>query len=183
MNIAFLIIFIASSVVLLVTKPEAYLSALLSGAESSLALCFTLAVIYTVWLGLLNVAKDAGLTRALARGMKPVTSRLFRTKNEGALDKISVNLSANFLGMGGAATPAGVSAMKLLDGKDEKYSRAMLFVVNCSGLQILPATVIALREKFGSVSSYDIILPVLLSCLVSLLVGMLLVRVIYGRKK
>ena len=63
------------------------------------------------------------------------------------------------------------------------YSQAMLFVVNCAGLQLLPATVISLREKFGSASSYDVLVPVLLSSLLSLAVGALLVKLVYGRKK
>ena len=93
-------------------------------------------------------------------------------------------MSANLLGMGGAATPAGISAMNLLGAAERPdYSRAMLFVVNCAGLQLLPATVISLREKFGAASSYDVILPIFLSSLLSLAVGALLVKLFLGRKR
>ena len=88
------------------------------------------------------------------------------------------------LGMGGAATPAGISAMNLLDAAENRdYAQAMLFVVNCVSVQLLPTTVISLREKYGSSSSYDVILPVLLSSALALVVGALLVRLILGRKR
>ena len=117
-----------------------------SGAERAVSLCITLAAVYAVWLGILQVAEDAGALRGLARGMKPLTKKLFRTENESALEKIVVNLSANLLGMGGAATPAGISAMRLLGAEENaRYSRAMLFAVNCAGLQLFPTTVVSLR--------------------------------------
>ena len=169
MNVLFFAVFFASALAVLLRAPEAFLPALLSGAESALKLGATLA---------------AKLTRALAKGVKPVTSRLFRVKDEKTLGHIAVNMSANLLGMGGAATPAGISAMNLLGAAERPdYSRAMLFVVNCAGLQLLPATVISLREKFGAASSYDVILPIFLSSLLSLAVGALLVKLFLGRKR
>ncbi|HIY77550.1 MAG TPA: hypothetical protein H9728_00745 [Candidatus Borkfalkia excrementavium] len=184
MNIAFLILFLASSVLIVIRSPSAFLPALLEGAQNALALGVTLAAVYTVWMGFLKIAEDAGITRGMARGLKPLTSRLFGTKKEDALGKIAVNLSANMLGMGGAATPAGVSAMRLLgEEKGSGYSQAMLFVVNCVSIQILPTTVVSLREKYGSASSYDVILPVLIASAASLLFAVLLVRLFYGRKK
>ena len=183
MNIAFLILFLASSVLIVLRSPSAFLPALLEGAQNALALGVTLAAVYTVWMGFLKIAEDAGITRGMARGLKPLTSRLFGTKKEDALGKIAVNLSANMLGMGGAATPAGVSAMRLLGEKGSGYSQAMLFVVNCVSIQILPTTVVSLREKYGSASSYDVILPVLIASAASLLFAVLLVRLFYGRKK
>lgn len=184
MNVLFFAVFFASALAVLLRVPEAFLPALLSGAESALKLGATLAAVYTVWLGFLKIAEDAKLTRALAKGLKPVTSRLFRVKDEKTLGHIAVNMSANLLGMGGAATPAGISAMNLLSAAERPdYSRAMLFVVNCAGLQLLPATVISLREKFGAASSYDVILPIFLTSLLSLAVGALLVKLFLGRKR
>lgn len=184
MNVLFFAVFFASALAVLLRAPETFLPALLSGAESALKLGATLAAVYTVWLGFLKIAEDAKLTRALAKRLKPVTSRLFRVKDENTLGHIAVNMSANLLGMGGAATPAGISAMNLLGAAERPdYSRAMLFVVNCAGLQLLPATVISLREKFGAASSYDVILPIFLSSLLSLAVGALLVKLFLGRKR
>ena len=184
MNVLFALVFLVSSAAVLLFSPESFLPALLSGAESALKLGVTLAAVYTVWLGFLKIAEDAKLTRALAKGLKPVTSRLFRVKDEETLGHIAVNMSANLLGMGGAATPAGISAMRRMEKSENKnYAQAMLFVVNCAGLQLLPVTVVSLREKFGSSSSYDVILPVMLSSLLALVLGAALVRVFCGAKK
>ena len=184
MNVLFLVVLIVCTALICVRDPSAFLPALLSGAERAVSLCFTLAAVYAVWLGILQVAEDAGALRGLARGMKPLTKKLFRTENESALEKIAVNLSANLLGMGGAATPAGISAMRRMERSENKnYAQAMLFVVNCAGLQLLPVTVVSLREKFGSASSYDVILPVMLASLFALVLGAALVRVFCGAKK
>lgn len=184
MNVLFLAVFLLSSAALVAEDPAAFLPALLGGAEKAVGLCLTLAAVYTVWLGLLRVAEDSGLLRGMARAVKPVTKKLFRTDDEEALGQIAVNLSANFLGMGGAATPAGVSAMKLL-GRSERteYARAMLFVINCAGLQLFPTTVISLRAGAGAASAYDVFLPILLSSAAALLLGAALVMLVYGRKK
>lgn len=183
MNILFLAVFIVCTALLCVRDAAAFLPALLAGAERAVTLCITLAAVYAVWLGILQNAEDAGALRGLARGMKPLTKKLFRAENESALEKIAVNLSANLLGMGGAATPAGISAMHLLGAeKDAEYSRAMLFAVNCAGLQIFPTTVVSLRASAGAASAYDVVLPILLSSLCALLAGASLVLFLYGRR-
>ena len=128
----------------------------------------------------MRVAQDAGLVRGLARGVRPLTSRLFATRNAAALDAAAVNLTANFLGMGSAATPAGLAAMKLLESTERPdYARAMLFAVNCAGVQLLPTTALAVRMGAGSAQPYDIVLPALLAECAALLVGAALVWLFY----
>ena len=184
MNFVFLAVFIACTLLLVVRDPAAFLPALLAGAGRAVGLCVTLAAVYAVWMGILQVAEDAGLLRGMARGMKPLTKRLFRAESGAALEQIAVNLSANLLGMGGAATPAGISAMNLLGAEQNaEYSRAMLFVVNCAGLQLFPTTVVSLRAAAGAVSAYDVVLPIFLSSLAALLFGAALVVLVYGRKR
>ena len=106
--------------------------------------------------------------------MLPLTRRLFGTKNDLALQNISVNLAANLCGMGGAATGAGIAAMRLLD--KERYAQEMFFVVNCAGLQFFPSTVLSLRVQAGSAAPLSVLLPALLASLFSLALGILLVR-------
>ena len=144
-----------------------------------MTLALSLAAAYAVWLGFLQIAEDAGFLRGMSRAMLPLTRRLFATKNEKALEQISVNLAANLCGMGGAATGAGVCAMRLLD--KERYAQEMFFVVNCAGLQLLPSTVLSLRVQAGSADSLSILLPALLASLASLLLGALLVRLFCRR--
>ena len=180
MNAIFLALFALSAGLLLVRDPAAFLPALLEGAGKAVSLGLTLAAVYVVWLGFLRVAEDAGLVRGLARGVRPLTSRLFATRNAAALDAAAVNLTANFLGMGSAATPAGLSAMKLLGSTERPdYARAMLFAVNCAGVQLLPTTALAVRMAAGSAQPYDIVLPALLASLTALLTGAALTRLFF----
>lgn len=181
MNVLFVAVFSASCLFVAWIDPAAFLPALLRGAEKAVALCVTLAAVYAVWLGFLKVAEHAGALRAVSRGLRPLTRRLFRTDDERALEQIAANLSANLLGMGGAATPAGIAAMRLLGTGDRaEYARAMLFAVNCAGFQLLPATVLALRAQSGAANPYSVYLPILLASLSALLLGAVLVRVVYG---
>lgn len=183
MNGLFFLLFLVSAALIAVRDPSAFLPALLDGAKDAIALCLTLAAIYAVWLGFLRIAQDAGLLRGMARLMKKPIRKLFHAEKEEAIEQIAVNLSANFLGMGGAATPAGIRAMELL-GQEQRsqYARAMLFVVNCSGFQLLPTTVLALRAQLSAASPYEIVFPIFLSTLCALLIGIALVKLVYGRK-
>ena len=184
MNAVYLAVFIAGAVLLAVRDPAAFLPALLGGAKNALALCATLACSYAVWMGFLKIAEDAGVLRGAAKLARPLLGRLLRTKDEEALEPVAVNLAANFLGMGGAATGAGVSAMNLLGRqKNAEYARAMFFVLNCSGLQLFSTTVLSLRAGCGSANPADTILPIFLSSLAAAVAGALLVFIIYGRKR
>ncbi|PWM51389.1 MAG: hypothetical protein DBX39_01895 [Bacillota bacterium] len=183
MNVIFVCIFVISGVLLILRDPAAFLPAMLEGSKNALMLGVTLAAVYAVWLGFLKIAEDAGLLKGFSKVLKPLTAKFFRTKDEKALEQISVNLAANLLGMGGAATGAGVCAMRLLDERGETYARAMFFVVNCAGVQLLPATVLSLRVQSGSAAPYDIVFPALLAALAALAIGAVLVRIVYGRKK
>ena len=182
MNVLFYTVFLLAAALVCVRDPSAFLPALLSGAGKAVAVCMTLAASYAVWMGFLKIAEDAGVLRVVTRRVKPLCKKLFRAEGNTALESAAVNLSANFLGMGGAATPAGISAMRLLGAERRaEYARAAFFVANCSGLQILPTTALALRVQAGSQNAYSVLVPVWLSCLCALLLGVLLVRLIYGR--
>lgn len=184
MNALFLVVFLISAALVAIRDPASFLPALLTGAGKAVTICLSLAAVYAVWMGFLKIAEEAGLLRAMSRGIKPISKKLFRTEDEKALEQIAVNLSANFLGMGGAATPAGISAVRLLGASERAdYARAMFFVVNCSGLQLIPSTALALRVQAGAENAYSILLPVYLSSLAALLIGMALVMLVYGRKR
>lgn len=147
-------------------------------------LSVTLLSVYAVWLGFLKVCEHCGVLGGFSKLVKPAMSKLFRVSDEQALGLITVNVTANMLGMGGAATPAGVAAMERLeDMGGSAYCKSMLFVVNTASIQLLPTTVIALRAQYGSLSPYDVLPPVLLSGAVALFLGIIIVRIVYGRKK
>lgn len=164
MNIVFLCLFIACAVCLLFCNPEGFLAALLDGTSKSATLCVALLASYTVWLGLMQVWEDSGVTKKVSRIVKPLSRRLFRTDDNEALTAISMNLSANMLGIGGAATPYGIRAANLLDKtKNADYASCMLFVVNATSVQLIPTAVIGIRVALGSANPADIVLPTFLA--------------------
>ncbi len=136
------------------------LAALLSGCSQAVELTLSLAGAYMLWMGLMNIAKEAGLIDRLAKAVQKPLGRLM--PNAGAaMAPITLNLAANFFGLGNAATPFGVAAMKLLSRGDGIASddMCMFIALNSSAVELLPTTVIALRTACGSENPYDIVLP------------------------
>ena len=115
---------------------------------------------------------------------KPI-KKLFGNDNNEVCDNVATNLSANLLGVGNASTPPAILAIKKMDKGDGKMTKgmAMLFVVNACGLQLIPTTIIGIRVSMGSNNPTDIILPCLLTSVVTTIVGILLVCVACGDKK
>ncbi|MBR2623390.1 MAG: nucleoside recognition protein [Clostridia bacterium] len=178
MNILFVIVFSVSTFLLLCIAPEEFLPALLDGAGKGASVCISLIATYSIWLGLMRVWEDSGVTRGVSRLTKPIMRRLFKTDDEETLQAISMNVSVNLLGISGAATPYGIKAAKLLDQReDPEYASAMLFVLNATSLQVLPTSIISMRVAMGSNAPYDIVLPTLLATVFSTFLGVVLTRV------
>lgn len=182
MNALFLIIFIAGGVVLAALSPESFFSALVSGGQKAVNLSLQLAAVYAVSMGFIKIAEDAGLLKKLTRLLSPINKRLFACEDSLVCGYISGNIAANLLGMGGAATPLGINAMQgLAKGKTPSYSQAVFFVVNASGISLLPLSVIALRSAAGAISPSDILLPSILSSAVCLACSLILVNIFVKR--
>lgn len=164
-------------------------SALLGGGAEAVAFFMSMAGAYAFFGGLLGVLRESGVTSALARALRRPLFRLFHFApgEEQALDDISVNLAADMLGMGGAATPAGLSAMrKMAAGKrDGRASEAMLLflTLNMCSVQLLPTTMIAIRAQAGAKNPADIVLPTLLATGVQTLTGIALCKIFAMRNK
>lgn len=136
--------------------------------------------IMVLWLGLSRVAEDAGLVQSLGRLMQPVLRRLFPgvPREHPAFGAITMNISANLLGLGQAATPFGLKAMQQLqelNPRKETASDAMVtfLVLNTSGLTLIPAMVIGLRAQYGSSNPAEIMGVVILATCCSTAVGLL----------
>lgn len=161
---------------------DGVLAAATQGAWDGVQLCLVLAGAYAFWMGMLKLAEAGGLCRGLARVLKGAMTFLFpqASKDEEASGAITMNMAANMLGLGNAATPYGLSAMKhlhrLSGGDEASDDMCMLLVINNASLQLLPTTVIALRAAAGSSSPGDILMPTLLSTAVSALVAVLLAK-------
>lgn len=165
-------------------------NALLGGGAEAVAFCMSMAGAYAFFGGLLGVLRESGVTGALANALRRPLFRLFRFApgEEQALSDISVNLAADMLGMGGAATPAGLSAMRKMAAagrRDGRASDAMLLflTLNMCSVQLLPTTMIAIRAQAGAKNPADIVLPTLLATGVQTLTGIALCKTLAVRNK
>ncbi|MGN1418192.1 MAG: nucleoside recognition domain-containing protein [Acutalibacteraceae bacterium] len=138
-------------------------SAIIQGGQDAVSLLLRLVAMLCLWGGIMEIAQQAGVTKALSRFMYPVMKLIFpRLKNETyALEAISMNVTANILGLGNAATPLGLEAMRRLQLINPDTSRAsdemVVFVVmNTAAMHIIPTTVATLRGQYGSKSPMEI---------------------------
>lgn len=155
-------------------------NALFDGALYAVELCIGLTGIYCLWLGILNIAEESGLVAAISKKLGKLLSSLFPgiPQNHGAMGAITMNIIANMLGLGNAATPLGIRAMeemqKLNNDKDTATDAMCMFlVINTSSVQLIPATVVALRAAAGSDNPTEIIGTALIATTCSTIVGIL----------
>lgn len=174
MNVIFTAIFIASMVAIAIFCPDKLLSTLLGGAENAVKMSLTLFCIYAVWTGISKLAERSGLSKGIARGLKPVSRKIFRTDSDIANESLAMNISCNLLGLGGAATPYAVKAIGELEKEKNSFAQKLLFVINATSIQILPTTVIALRASADSAAPADIFFPSLICTAISTAVAVLL---------
>lgn len=179
MNAVFFIIILISLIAIIIVNPESVLYVMLEGARNAIDLSLKLVAIYAVWLSVLKIMEKTGISNKLAKFFSPITRILFRGESEETRMFISMNLAANMLGMGGAATPLGIKAMELMDKGTGKATdnMIMLMVISASSIQLLPATIIALRSANGSITPSDILLPSIIATSVTTAVGIILVKI------
>ncbi len=176
--------FISLAVALITGSTKEVSDALLTGASDAVELLLGILGIMCFWSGLMEIAKRAKLTDMLARIFSPVLSRLFPNipKNSEAMRYMSLNISANLLGLGNAATPFGLEAMKELQKinpiRDRATDSQLLFVVlNTASLQLLPTTLGAYRASYGSEKPFEIIPCVWITSVAALAVGITVAKV------
>lgn len=189
MGFAWLIMLLLSvGAALLGGKTEVLTSAALEGASAAITLCLSLAGALCLWSGLAKVMEGAGMTEKLGRLMRPIFRRIFpqAATDPTALGYLTGNVSANLLGLGNAATPMGVAAVKrmqeLSHSREASDEMCRLIVMNTASIQLLPTTVAAIRAALGAPSPFDILPAVWLTSVVSVLAG-LLAAVFFGRLK
>lgn len=149
---------------------------MLKGANKALTLTFTLIPVYAVWTGLYRILELSGITNAMAKRLKRSVNLLFGKTGDKAAEYISLNLSANLLGLGGVATPLGIKACAELEKESNHKAAELLLVVAATSVQILPVSVLALMISYGSKNSSSIILPGFLSTLFSSVCGITLFK-------
>lgn len=177
MNFIFGVIFILSAVIMTLSSPEGVISAMTSGATKAVTLSLTLTAVYALWSGVQGMTEKTGINGKIEKLLSPVINFLFKNADVETKRYLAVNLSANLLGLGGIATPAGIKSASLMGQKGDGDGMATLFVLAATSIQLLPTTVIALRESYGSVSPSDIFLPTLLSTAISTATGIILLQI------
>ena len=159
--------------------------AILDSSKEAITVCITMMGIIAMWSGMMEIAQRAGLIKELSKKMRPFLSYLFPDvpKNHKSLDYISTNVIANILGLGWAATPAGIKAMEslqTLNKKKDEASRAMcmFLVFNMSSLQIISVNIVAYRSQFNSQNPSEIIAPGFFFTILSTIVGIFVIKII-----
>ena len=152
--------------------------AAVEGAQAAVELCISIAGMLCLWTGVMEVMNRSGLAGKLSRLLRPVLRLLFpqAARDQGTLDCISANVSANLLGLGNAATPLGIEACRRMAAHSPNRASdamCMLVVCNTASIQLIPSTVAAVRAAAGSSAPFDIMPAVWLASALSVGVGIL----------
>ena len=171
----------------------------INATKEAVSLAIALLGVTAMWSGLMEIASGAGIIDWMTRKIRPILRFLFPRIPDGhpALEAISVNMIANFFGLGAAATPAGLRAMEELEGLEEQRRKkghgaprgtanremCTFLIVNISSLQLIPVNVIAYRGQYGSVNPTAIVGPAIAATAVSTLAGVVFCKVMDKRRE
>lgn len=169
---------------------------LIESATEAVSLCIKMLGIMSMWTGIMKIAENSGLIESLTKKIRPIVRWLFPGVPAGhkAEGYISTNMIANLLGLGWAATPAGLMAMKELAAIDMEKTggtrkgiasndMCTFLVINISSIQLIPVNIIAYRAEYGSVSPASIIVPGLIATTINTLVAVIFCKIAAGKNK
>lgn len=154
----------------------------ISSSTEAVNLCIFMLGVISVWNGMMEIAVKSGLMKRVSRAMYPFIHWLFPDipLQHKANEYIAANMAANILGLGWAATPAGLKAMKELKKLENTYEASDMMcaflVLNISSLQLIPINMIAYRSQYGSVNPTAVVLPAILATMISTLAGILFIK-------
>ena len=178
--------FVVSVISLCFGDPTKVLSSLLTASNSAVKLSFELCAIYAIWLGLFSILEKSGLSQKLSKLLSPIINKIFGKSNLSDESKryVSMNISANLLGMSGAATPLGIKAIESMQKDNpEKYKvtfpMIMLIAISCSSVQLLPTSIIGMLASAGSANPTGIIIPSIICSIISTTIAILLVYIFH----
>ncbi|MCR1899527.1 nucleoside recognition protein [Irregularibacter muris] len=181
----FLMISIGIVVGFLNGRIEQVTQAAMDSAGLAVQMCIGFIGVWALWLGLMKVAEKSGFIQGIAKLLSPIMKLIFPQvpKNHPAIGAMVMNMAANMMGLGNAATPLGLKAMKELQKLNEFKTRASnamctFLVINTSSIQVIPTTVIALRMSAGSTNPTEIIGTALIATTISTLFGLISVKIL-----
>ena len=185
MSRIWIVIMISSLVTTCFSSPSSIISTMMTAAKTGVAMAIEFIGIYAVWMGIMQVLDDCKLSHKLSSILSRPVRIIFGQTDPETEKNICLNIASNIIGIGSAATPYGIKAMKGLDKGSDIATRAMimLVVINSTGIQLLPTTVIGMRAIAGSVSPSCILWPTIIATFVPTILGVLLVMLIYRKNK
>lgn len=168
-------------------------SAVVDSSKEAINLCITMLGVMAFWCGTMHIATTSGLTARLTHMIEPFVNWMFPKlkENTRAKEHISMNIIANVLGMGWAATPAGLNAMKELSADSKEKGRnkphvasdemCTFLVLNISSLQLIPVNIIAYRSQYGSVNPTAVVGPAILATFVSTIAAIIFCKIMQSK--
>lgn len=185
MNYIFFILIVGSIIIGAINgKLQDVVNAVMSGAELSVKVAFSLIGIMAFWLGMMKIAQKAGIIDWISRVLKPITKFLFNEiqPDSPAAGDIAMNFSANAFGLSNAATPFGIKAMEELqqinkDKASASNAMCMFLGMNTAGFQLIPTTVLAVLVGVGYENPTEIIAPTLLVTLIAFISAIVLSKI------
>ncbi len=167
---------------------EAVSNAAIDSSKEAVTLCITMVGVMSLWMGLMEIAQQSGIIAGATKRIRPFIRFMFPRipASHPVNEQIATNMIANVMGLGWAATPAGLKAMESLgelNNYDEKASTEMctFLILNISSLQLIPVTVIAYRSQYGSVNPAGIIGAAALATAFSTFVGIIFAKIMARR--
>jgi spore maturation protein A len=158
---------------------------IIGSIDSTVTFIIGLVGLMCFWCGVMKVAEKSGLTEKLAKLMRPILKLIFKEagKDEKALGAIVMNITANMMGLGNAATPFGIKAMEEMDRLNKEKGTAsndmaLFLVLNAACIQLVPSTVISIRAAAGSQNPGIIIIPAIISTTIAAVVGVVCCKIL-----
>ena len=181
----FVMIFLGLIVGIFTGNGEGISNAIIGSIDSTVSFIIGLVGLMCFWCGVMKVAEKSGFTEKLAKLMKPILKLIFKesAKDEKALGPIVMNITANMMGLGNAATPFGIKAMEEMDRLNNEKGRAsndmaLFLVLNAACIQLVPSTVLSIRAAAGSTNPGVIILPAIISTGTAAIVGVICCKIL-----
>lgn len=181
----FIMIFFGVLVGLITGNGEEISKSIVGSVDSTVQFMIGLVGLMCFWCGVMKVAEKSGLTQKLSRILRPVLKLIFKeaAKDEKALGAIVMNITANMLGLGNAATPFGIKAMQEMDRLNKEKGKAtndmvLFLVLNAACIQLVPTTIISIRAASGSSNPGVIILPAIIASTIAAIVGVVSCKIL-----
>ena len=157
---------------------------MMESTSSTVTFVISLIGVMCLWCGVMKIAEESGLTDKIAKILRPILKLMFKEKdNEKVMGPVVMNLTANILGIGNAATPFGIKAMEELNVVNDKKVIAsndmvLFLILNANCIQIFPTTILSIRSIEGSVNHGVVIIGIIITTFLSSLIAILLCKIL-----